>query len=183
MKIYTKTGDGGETSLADGVRVAKHDPRVGAYGCVDELNAAIGWATVPCHTNRLAAELRQIQDDLFVVGAELATGNNAAPPISLSSKTVERLEKQLDHVWEQVPELSNFVLPGGGELAARLHLARTVCRRAERAVVELSKNESVGEQVIRYLNRLGDLLFAYARFANKLDGIEDVVWVPPEKNV
>ncbi len=181
MKIYTKTGDAGQTGLIGGRRVDKHHVRVVAYGGVDELNAAIGWALVPCGDPARAAELRRIQDDLFVLGAELATDNDAQPPTRLGVQAIERLEGWLDRVWEPLPELRNFVLPGGSELAARLHLARTVCRRAERAVVELSQEHRLDPWVIPYLNRLGDLLFAYARAANRHAQLDDVVWVPPEK--
>ena len=181
MKIYTKTGDAGQTGLIGGQRVDKHHIRVAAYGCVDELNAAIGWARVPCGDARMTGELRRIQNDLFVIGAELATEDDARPPTRLGAEAVERLEDKLDHAWDQVPDLHEFVLPAGGELATRLHLARTVCRRAERAVVELSKSHHIGETIIAYLNRLGDLLFACARLANRLDAVEDVVWTPPEK--
>ena len=181
MRIYTKTGDGGQTGLIGGRRVDKHDLRVAAYGDVDELNATVGWAAVSCTDAGLAGELRRIQDDLFVLGAELATAAGETPPTCLSQSAVERLEGWLDRVWARLPELRNFVLPGGSESAARLHLARTVCRRAERAVVELSRSEAVGDAAVPYLNRLGDLLFAYARLANHEAGVADVVWIPPEK--
>lgn len=181
MKIYTKMGDAGQTGLIGGQRVEKHHARVAAYGCVDELNAAVGWAMVPCGDTTLTGELRRIQDDLFGLAAELATDDAGQSPTRLETEAVERLESWLDRAWEQVPELHNFVLPGGCELAARLHLARTVCRRAERAVVGLSTGHRVGEFAIPYLNRLGDLLFAYARLANQLDNITDEVWLPPEK--
>jgi cob(I)alamin adenosyltransferase len=181
MRIYTKTGDGGQTGLIGGRRVDKHDLRVAAYGDVDELNATVGWAAVSCTDTGLAGELRQIQDDLFVLGAELATAAGGPPPTRLGRPAVERLEGWLDRVWASLPELRNFVLPGGSESAARLHLARTVCRRAERAVVELSRSEAVGDTAVPYLNRLGDLLFAYARLANHEAGVADVVWIPPEK--
>ncbi len=181
MKIYTRTGDAGQTGLIGGKRVDKHHARVAAYGCVDELNAAIGWAMVPCGDTALTGELRRIQDDLFGLAAELATDDAGQSPTRLEAEAVERLESWLDRAWERVPELQNFVLPGGCELAARLHCARTVCRRAERAVVELSTGHRVGELVIPYLNRLGDLLFAYARLANQLHNTAEVVWLPPEK--
>jgi len=181
MKIYTKTGDTGQTSLVGGKRVDKHDARVTAYGCIDELNATIGWVMVPCPDIDLGNELRWIQGDLFVIGAELATEDDSDPPSALGAPGVERLESWLDRTWGQLPELRGFVLPGGGEFAARLHLARTVCRRAERAVVGLSRTHRVGESTIPYLNRLGDLLFAYARLANQFERIQEVVWIPPEK--
>ncbi|MFH0981729.1 MAG: cob(I)yrinic acid a,c-diamide adenosyltransferase [Planctomycetota bacterium] len=181
MKIYTKTGDTGQTGLIGGQRVDKHHPRVETYGGVDELNAAIGWVLVTCADTALANELRQIQDELFVLGAELATDDAGRPPTRIEAPAVARLEVQLDRSWARVPELHHFVLPGGSELAARLHLARTVCRRAERAVVALSQRHPVGPQVVPYLNRLGDLLFAYARLANHLNHVEDVVWIAPEQ--
>ena len=181
MKIYTKTGDAGQTDLIGGQRVDKHDVRVAAYGCVDELNAAVGWAMVPCGDAGITGELRRVQHDLFVIGAQLATEDNADPPARLGAEAVERLENELDRAWGQVPELHSFVLPAGCEPAARLHLARTVCRRTERTVVELNESHRIVETVIPYLNRLSDLLFAYARLANKLETVEDVVWMPPEK--
>lgn len=181
MKIYTKTGDTGQTGLLGGKRVDKHHARVAAYGCIDELNAAIGWALVACRNPDLADALRRVQGDLFVMGAELATDDDAVPASALDAPAVERLEGWLDGAWGQVAEVRHFVLPGGGEFAARLHLTRTVCRRAERCVVELSRSGRVGEYAIPYLNRLGDLLFAYARLANRLEGIEEVVWTPPER--
>lgn len=183
VKIYTKMGDAGQTGLIGGTRVDKHDVRVTAYGCVDELNAAIGWAMVSCRESELAGKLRRIQHDLFVIGAELATEGDTQPPVRIDVHAVERLEPWLDHAWEQLPKLDGFVLPGGSEFAARLHLARTICRRTERTVVELSKSHSLGTFTIAYLNRLGDLLFAYARLANQLAGTKDVVWVSPEKKV
>lgn len=180
MRIYTKTGDAGQTGLIGGQRVDKDHVRVAAYGHVDELNAAIGLAAAAC-PDALAAELGQIQAELFSVGAELAAESGDAAPVRIDAAAVKRLEGWLDRVWEQLPELRTFILPGGCEPAARLHFARTVCRRAERAVVELSKSHPVGDAVIPYLNRLGDLLFAYARWANKLHGVADVPWVSPEK--
>ena len=182
MKIYTKTGDAGQTSLIGGRRVDKHHARVQAYGGVDELNAAIGWAIVPCDDSGLADELRRSQRDLFVIGAELATDDDGSPPARVDTQTVERLENWLDRAWGQLPELHDFVLPGGGESAARLHFARTICRRAERAVVALNQSEPVGECVLSYLNRLGDLLFAYARLANQLEQVPDTIWAPPKRN-
>ena len=181
MKIYTKTGDNGQTGLIGGKRVKKHHARVTAYGCVDELNAALGWTMVPRGDPEMIGELRRIQEDLFEIGAELATDDSATSPARIGAVAVQRLESALDRAWEQVPELRNFVLPGGGESAARLHLARAVCRRVERAVVELSEGHRVGDFVIPYLNRLSDLLFAYARLANKLENLAERVWRSPEK--
>ena len=182
MRIYTKTGDAGQTSLIGGRRVDKHHARVQACGGVDELNAAIGWAIVSCDKTGLADELRRIQGDLFVIGTELATDDDQNPPAQVAPQAVERLENWLDRAWGQLPELHGFVLAGGGESAARLHFARTVCRRAERAAVALNQNEPVGECVLSYLNRLGDLLFAYARLANQLEQLPDTIWVPPKRN-
>ncbi|MCP4592706.1 MAG: cob(I)yrinic acid a,c-diamide adenosyltransferase [bacterium] len=181
MKIYTKTGDTGQTGLIGGQRVDKDDPRVDAYGCVDELNAAIGWALVPCSDTQTACALGRIQKDLFVIGAELAGTRESTSPVELPHDAVVQLERWLDEAWSQLPELRNFVLPGGGELASRLHLARTICRRAERTVVGLSRAQDVAAPVIPYLNRLGDLLFTYARLANAREGVEETVWLPPEK--
>lgn len=178
MKIYTRTGDAGQTGLIGGARVDKDHARVETYGCVDELNAAVGWALAACDRGTIAAELRQIQDDLFRIGAELATDDDRAPPQRLDPAAATRLEQWLDRAWNPLPELRNFILPGGSEPAARLHVARTVCRRAERAVVSLARVHSVGPHLVVYLNRLSDLLFAYARLANHLAGVLDIPWLP-----
>ncbi len=183
MKIYTKTGDGGETGLFGGPRVRKSDPRVEAYGEVDELNAAVGAAraAAPAPDPELDAHLARIQDDLFRVGAELATPHGAKaraaiPP--LDARRAERLEQAIDG-WDAVlPPLHAFVLPGGTPAAAALHVARCVCRRAERRVVALAGAEAVEPATLAYLNRLSDFLFVAARLENHRSGRGDTPWDP-----
>lgn len=180
MKIYTKTGDKGETSLFGGKRVWKDDLRIEAYGSIDELNSIIGIAISEVKNEELIKELRGIQNELFVVGSDLAT------PIGSDSKKAvvprvdesysKRLEGIIDRFDGKLPELKQFILPGGLKGAAILHNARTVCRRAERNVVALSKIENIGTGIVQYLNRLSDLLFVLARFENFSNGIEDILW-------
>jgi cob(I)alamin adenosyltransferase len=180
MKIYTRTGDDGTTGLLGGSRVAKHDARLDAYGTVDELNAVLGLAAVTAE-----AELRQllgpVQETLFVIGSHLAApADNAAaqkvlPP--LDPNGVARLEAQIDAAEAELPKLTTFILPGGTETAARLHVARTVCRRAERQVIAFAGHAAYSP-VTAYLNRLSDWLFVQARLANHRAGVADVKWVP-----
>jgi cob(I)alamin adenosyltransferase len=178
-RIYTKTGDSGDTGLGDGSRVPKDHPRVTAYGTVDELNAILGvFLTSVPEEKELSALLRSVQNDLFDVGADLCL------PISVGEKSLrvradqaERLEKAIDKYNERLQPLKSFILPGGTTPAAWCHLARTVCRRAERDVVTLARSEKVNPQVIIYLNRLSDLLFVLARVCNH-DGKDDVLWIP-----
>ncbi|HSZ56599.1 MAG TPA: cob(I)yrinic acid a,c-diamide adenosyltransferase [Tepidisphaeraceae bacterium] len=177
MKIYTKTGDDGTTGLVGGTRVAKSDPRIECYGTVDELNAAIGLAAVAAQPP-LVGQLRQVQADLFTIGSHLATPQDSPQRKSLpqlDDSIITRLEHQIDATTAQLPPLRNFILPGGSELAARLHLARTICRRAERLVVALPSEPAVAFTVC-YLNRLSDWLFTEARRANDLARIPDVIW-------
>lgn len=180
-RIYTRTGDTGDTGLFGGSRVCKHDLRVAAYGTVDELNAVLGVAR-----ESLAAEPRllgldtfagRVQHQLFNLGAELATPLPAAHGTHMvSDADVAWLEKSIDG-WEQdLPPLRTFILPGGSAAAARLHWARTVCRRAERLVVELSTQETIRGEVLRYVNRLSDALFVAARAANQISEAPDVPW-------
>lgn len=179
MKIYTRTGDEGETGLWGGLRVPKDSPRVQAYGTVDECNAAIGVARASGVDAELDALLAQVQNDLFVVGADLATPGETAHVPRISSEAVDMLEGAIDRLEVQLEPLRQFILPGGTPSAAYLHLARTVCRRAERWVVTLSRSEPVNPQVIIYLNRLSDLLFVAARRANANAGVHDVPWESP----
>jgi cob(I)alamin adenosyltransferase len=181
MKLYTATGDAGETSLFDGTRVRKNHPRVAAYGDIDELNASLGWCRAAA-AGTIAERLEPIQHELFVLGAELATpaGSRQSGRVPLiSSEASRRLETWIDEATAAVTPLRNFILPGGSEAAARLHMARTCCRRAERAVIGLAHDESVRPEAVVYLNRLSDLLFAWARLANALAGSDDVVWISP----
>lgn len=178
-KIYTRGGDGGETSLSDGSRIAKDDLRVAAYGDVDELNSVIGLARL--HATGTADEmLGRIQHDLFDLGADLSTPIVAAPkhpPLRMLDNQVERLEREIDSLGENLSTLNSFVLPGGTPLAAQLHLARTVARRAERLATTLAGREEINPSALRYLNRLSDHLFQLARNAND-DGKTDVLWQP-----
>lgn len=179
MKLYTKSGDDGSTGLYGGPRVPKCDARVAAYGEVDEANAAIGLVIAGCQDAQISARLSAIQADLFVVGAELATPPSQKPPIAISDSQIAQLEKWIDQACDETTPLRTFVLPGGTATAAAMHLARTVCRRAERAVVLLAENEAVRSEVTIYLNRLGDLLFAWARLKNHRSGVADIPWNPP----
>jgi cob(I)alamin adenosyltransferase len=178
-KIYTRGGDGGETSLADGERVPKYDLRIEAYGTVDEANAAIGIARL--HTQGEAdAMLGRIQNDLFDLGADLATpGEDFSDPAALRvvEAQVERLEAEIDAMNAKLKPLESFILPGGSPAAAHLHLARTITRRAERLIAELFGVEPVNPAALRYANRLSDHLFVLGRHLNQ-DGAADVLWVP-----
>jgi cob(I)alamin adenosyltransferase len=175
-RIYTKAGDGGQTGLGDGTRVPKDHPRVTAYGEVDELNAVLGLAVAHLPAGPTRELLRGVQNDLFDVGADLCIPPPAGG-LRVTPAQAERLERAIDAANERLSPLTSFVLPGGSPAAAWLHLSRTVCRRAERAVVTLKAAEPVGEPVVMYLNRLSDLLFVLARQANG-DGADDVLWVP-----
>ena len=179
-RIYTKSGDGGETGLGDGSRVPKDAARVAAFGEVDELNAALGLVTANCPACPEAALLRVVLNDLFDVGADLcvppADGEEAGTALRVVPAQYERLEKAIDRLNAGLEPLHSFVLPGGTPAAAWLHLARTVCRRAERAVVTLMRTEKVNPHALVYLNRLSDFLFVLARVANAEKG--DVLWVP-----
>jgi cob(I)alamin adenosyltransferase len=179
-RIYTKSGDQGETSLGDGSRVPKNHPRVAAYGSVDELNATLGLLLAQQPNAPEASLLREIQNDLFDVGADLCVPSQVQKPDSrlrVQPRQAERLEQAIDRLNAGLAPLTSFVLPGGRPMASWCHLARTVCRRAERDVVTLAQSEAVNPQVIIYLNRLSDLLFVLARVANE-QGTEDVLWIP-----
>ena len=185
-KIYTRTGDAGDTGLGDGARRPKYDARVSAYGEVDELNSVIGLARL--HTQgsddpdlqRIDATLARAQNDLFDLGADLCnpeTGRRSAGALRIAAEQVERLEREIDAINGGLKPLDSFVLPGGSAAAAYLHLARTVVRRAERLVAELAAAEAVSGAALRYLNRLSDHLFVLARHEND-GGARDVLWVP-----
>ena len=182
-RIYTRGGDKGETSLGDGARVVKHDPRVAAYGTVDEANATIGLARL--HTQgELDEILARTQNDLFDLGADLCRpegggegGDGGRAPLRVSEAQVLRLEAEIDEINAGLEPLESFLLPGGTPAAAALHLARTVARRAEREITALAEAETVNPQAVRYINRLSDLLFVLARQAND-GGAQDVLWEP-----
>jgi cob(I)alamin adenosyltransferase len=180
MKIYTKTGDDGSTGLIGGSRVSKSDPRIDCYGTVDELNASLGLAAVTIDASS-RPNLLAVQNDLFVIGSHLAAPDGRIPENSnwptLDEAMITRLEMQIDTAESMLPYLRQFILPGGCETAARLHLARTICRRAERLLVDYSLDRPVPMIVLTYLNRLSDWLFVHARLSNQLAGIPDVPWV------
>jgi cob(I)alamin adenosyltransferase len=171
-KIYTKTGDDGTTGLGDGSRVAKDSARVSAYGTVDEANSAIGVLLATDLPDDVRTLLTTIQHQMFDLGGELCIPGHAA----IEDTDIERLEQQLDHFNDPLPPLKDFILPGGGEAAARCHLARTIVRRAERDCVTLSHHDTVRPQAIRYLNRLSDLLFVFARVLARHGGHGEVLW-------
>lgn len=181
-KIYTKTGDAGETALGNGVRVAKHSLRVTAYGTVDETNATLGLARLHA-SGAMDEALQRIQNDLFDLGADLCRPDMARDheagytPLRVIESQVARLEAEIDAMNANLEPLRSFILPGGSALAGHLHLCRTVSRRAERLVVELATMEDINAEAVKYLNRLSDWLFVAARIAND-DGRKDVLWVP-----
>jgi cob(I)alamin adenosyltransferase len=178
-KVYTRTGDDGTTSLGGGRRVPKDSARIDAYGTVDELNSAIGVALAEGPDSEIASPLGTIQNNLFHLGADLCIREEdkaQMPAPRIESRHIEELERLMDKLSESLPPLENFVLPGGSRGAAALHLARTICRRAERLVVALSREEAVGQFTIPYLNRLSDALFVMARFENRRRGVPDVLW-------
>jgi len=179
MKIYTKTGDSGETSLFDNTRVSKADARVDAYGEVDELNACLGAARAAGVDDEIAALIELLQKDLFALGARLADPSARIAPrvekVAIGDAAVQRLEHVIDRLEETLPPLRRFVLPGGSSAGALLHLARTVCRRAERRVIALG-GDAVDPVLIIYLNRLSDLLFVMARAVNHRSGVPETEW-------
>jgi|SRR5690242_15578255 len=186
-RIYTRGGDKGDTSLGRGERVAKHDPRVEAYGTIDEANSVIGLArsvvdrTVKndAHRAHVDAMLKRIQNDLFDLGADLCTieAKRGEPALRIVSAQVERLEREIDEMNGELSPLASFILPGGSEASAWLHLARTVVRRAERCMTALAAEQAVNPEAMKYANRLSDHLFVLARRLND-NGASDVLWVP-----
>jgi cob(I)alamin adenosyltransferase len=178
-KIYTKTGDDGTTGLFGGGRVSKDSARIEAYGNVDELDSVIGLVRAASQYEWLNNLLQSIQEKLFVLGADLATPLDTRSDYKIpriEEIDAKNLEKEIDKQTAELPPLKKFILPGGTELAARLHVARTVCRRAERSLVHLANEEEIGKHDIIYLNRLSDLLFVLARRANQLAGVSDIEW-------
>jgi cob(I)alamin adenosyltransferase len=181
-KIYTRTGDAGETALGDGARVTKFSARVTAYGTVDEVNATLGLARLHA-SDETDTALARIQNDLFDLGADLCRPDMAAdadapyPPLRVTAAQTERLEAEIDAMNSHLEPLRSFILPGGSALSAHLHLCRTIARRAERLAVELAAQEPVNPDAVKYLNRLSDWFFVAARMAND-EGRADVLWVP-----
>ena len=178
MKIYTKRGDSGDTSLFGGRRVSKDDLRIEAYGTVDELNAFLGAVASQCQDATLQQALQRVQGQLFGVGADLATPLDARTSYisRIDAGPSQQLEKEIDAWEQQLPPLTHFILPGGSAAGAALHIARTICRRAERRVVALARTEAVNEQVLIYLNRLSDWLFVLARTVNHRQNIPEAPW-------
>lgn len=182
MRLYTGSGDKGETGLIGGSRVTKDDARIRAFGDVDELNASLGWVAVVCEEPSWRERIETIQDRLFVIGARLADPRPDADTLPIGDQNIKTLETWIDAAVAEVTPLRQFILPGGCELAARFHLARTVARRAERSVVTLASRHDVPPAVLVYLNRLADLLFAWARRANSLAGVAESVWRTPDSS-
>lgn len=189
MKIYTKTGDQGQTSLYGGTRVSKAETRVEAYGTVDELNAFIGMAKCHITDAEVLSQLKKIQFDLFTLGSESATpieklmlaNGSSRLPITISELEIKELESWIDDMEKSVPPLQYFILPGGGLAATHLHVARTVCRRAERCMVALQQTENIRQELIQYLNRLSDYLFVLARYLSHQNGEAEEYWNPSER--
>lgn len=175
VRIYTRTGDGGKTAIRDGRRLFKDSPLIVACGDLDELNSLIGWAAV------LAAKkereiLRSTQRNIFVIGAELVAGGKISGERVLKKEKTEEIEKNIDWYQARARSVSNFILPSGNEAAVRLHVCRTVCRRAERAIVSLNKRERINPEIMRFLNRLSDLFYILARRENKTAKIKEIIW-------
>lgn len=178
-KVYTRTGDDGSTGLGGGQRVEKDSPRIEAYGVVDELNSALGAALALGLEEGIAAELVRVQNELFHLGSDLCVleEDKATMPVPvIEGRHVEALEHAMDRMSARMEPLENFILPGGSSAAAALHVARTVCRRAERRLVTLQRDEAINPDTVKYLNRLSDALFVMARLQNRADGRSDVTW-------
>jgi cob(I)alamin adenosyltransferase len=177
--LYTRGGDKGETSLYGPSRISKDSPRVDAYGTIDELNSCIGVAVAACRHEDISGPLKLIQAELFTAGADLATELGANEPPSVPRIVKDdtlRLEKMVDELQKKLPRLTSFIIPGGSQLSSLLHLARSVCRRAERKAVALSRAEKINPEIVPYLNRLSTYLFNAARYANVLEGVPDEIW-------
>lgn len=179
MKIYTKRGDSGDTSLFGGDRVSKSSERINAYGTVDELNSVVGLAASYQISEKGSTYLTKIQELLFILGADLATPPSSKTRIDrITQENTEFLEDAIDEMEESLEQIRNFILPGGTQAGATLHMARTVCRRAERAAVACSESEEISALAIKFLNRLSDFFFVLARYENKEAGTSEEVWKP-----
>ena len=178
MKIYTKTGDDGNTGLQGNLRISKSHPRIISYGTVDEANAALGVVLSNSIDEDIKKILIEIQNDLFLVGADLSNPNLNDLKNRVSLNSVEKLESYIDQFEEELPLLTNFILPGGNAAAAQIHYTRTIIRRAETLVVQLSEKDEINSNCIRYLNRLSDLFFVLGRVVNKRTKVSDTVWKP-----
>lgn len=177
MKAYTRTGDKGETSLYGGTRVGKENPRVEAYGAVDELNSQIGVVRALVKGKKMSQMLKSLQEDLFTLGGDLASELVSANVPRISNTHVEKLERDVDVIHAELKPLRRFILPTGGLIGSQLHVARAVCRRAERRVTALAKVEAINPEAVPYLNRLSSLLFDLARAANKKQGVREEEWI------
>jgi cob(I)alamin adenosyltransferase len=182
MKIYTKGGDKGETGLHGGMRVSKDIGRIEAYGTIDELNSFIGLAATEINDQKVRSVLDKIQNYLFVLGADLSSpeieANKKKNIPRITEEHCNDLEKEIDFYDSLNDELRNFIIPGGDKGASLLHVCRTICRRGERKVVSLNKEEKIGNNIIIFLNRLSDLFFVLARYQNKISGVPDIKWIP-----
>ena len=178
MKIYTKTGDDGTTGLQNGKRISKSSPRIQAYGTIDEINASLGVVLSNKIDSDLKELLTRIQNDLFVTGSDLSDPDLNSTKNRVTSTMVEYLETSIDNLEKDLAPITNFILPGGHQLASLVHVARTITRRAETQVIMLSEKEEINKNCLTYLNRLSDLLFVVARTINKRNGINDVIWKP-----
>ena len=178
MKIYTKTGDDGNTGLQGDFRISKSHSRIMAYGTVDEVNATIGVVLTNNLDNDIKQLLSQIQNDLFLLGSDLSNQNLDDLNNRISVSMVEKIETSIDTFELELPPITNFILPGGNSAAAHIHQVRTIIRRAETLVVKLSDKDEINSNCIKYLNRLSDLMFVMGRLINKRNGIEDIIWKP-----
>ena len=177
MPYYTRAGDAGKTGICDQNRISKDSVRIAAIGDIDELNAAIGISRAACDDEPIARILEKIQNDLFVLGADIAAPSGSGyQNMRIGNGHTEWMEKEIDRIAAEIGELRTFILPGGCKMAAKLHLARTVCRRAERSINVLAKTDNVSLAVLPYINRLSSLLFVLARLANKRADVKDVEW-------
>jgi cob(I)alamin adenosyltransferase len=187
MKIYTKTGDKGETGLLGGERILKNSPRIEAYGTIDELNSFIGLTIIEVQDDLVKSILNKIQNRLFMVGSDLSTPNSIENQkkniIRIPAEYYKEMEKSIDFFEEKVGELKNFIIPGGSKPAALLHVCRTISRRAERRVVALNSLEQINENIVIFLNRLSDLFFVLSRYENKISNHPDVIWKSQKSKV
>ena len=178
MKIYTKTGDDGNTGLQGDFRISKSHPRIIAYGTVDEANAAIGVVLTNTLDDDISQLLNQIQNDLLLLGSDLSNQNLNDLKNRITLEMIEKLEESIDTFESELPPITNFILPGGNVAASQIHQVRTIVRRAETLVVKLSDKDEINSNCIKYLNRLSDLMFVIGRLINKRNGIEDIIWKP-----
>ena len=178
MKIYTKTGDDGTTGVQGGKRISKSNLRIKAYGMIDELNANIGLVLSKKFDDDIENLLRNIQNDLFVVGSDLSNPDLTNMKNRITTEMVTNVEKTIDRLENELPPITNFILPGGHEVASLIHISRTIARRAETIVISLNEKEKINDECIKFLNRLSDLLFVVARIVNKKNGFNDIIWKP-----